>query len=66
MTSNPFTQAIETKLYFVVLILFAAFAGLLIYNSSLDNVIEADSYDGQNAALNVRARMNQSFESQEE
>ncbi|MBI2055063.1 MAG: hypothetical protein HYT39_03120 [Candidatus Sungbacteria bacterium] len=36
MTSNPYTQSIETKLYFVVFLLFAALITLMIYRSFLD------------------------------
>ncbi|MBI4135065.1 MAG: hypothetical protein HY471_03105 [Candidatus Sungbacteria bacterium] len=62
MTQNPFTQSIETKLYFVVLVLFAVFAGLIIYNSSLDTIIANDEYYGHSSALNVKARTSEAFE----
>lgn len=36
MTSNHITQAIETKLYFIVFALFASFLALAVYNAAME------------------------------
>ena len=38
MTSNRYTQAIETKLYFIVFLLFSVMVVAMIYNSYMDSV----------------------------
>lgn len=42
MSYNPYTQAIETKLYLVVFTLFSSFLAIVIYNFSFDNIIASD------------------------
>jgi len=42
MSINLYTKAFETKLYFIVFILFSSFLTLLIYHASLDTAISAD------------------------
>ena len=49
MTSNTYTQSVETKLYFVVFLLFASLIVLMIYRSFLDTNATTNADSIQNS-----------------
>lgn len=51
MTSNPYTQAVETKLYFIVFALFAGLMTIMIYRSSIDTAVSSDIDSARNAGI---------------
>ena len=53
MSYNPYTQAIETKLYLVVFTLFSSFLAITIYNFSFDNIIASDDINDSRVKVSV-------------
>ena len=53
MSFNPYTQAIETKLYLVVFTLFSSFLAIVIYNFSFDNIISSDDINDSGVKVSV-------------